>query len=430
MTRLLHTKPAYLICAILGLELVLSIFVLPQLLSVNDRLYSFGFVDDYDKLGFMLSQGHGYRFTPQTGLTLMREPGYPLLLAGLFRLFGYGLLPVRLANIAFAGLSAWIVSWLAGRLSTERAVALFAVLLFLINPGVIVAELRGGVEMLFIFLEVSFVALLYRAVANGSLRLYFAAGLVLGLASSVRSTALLFPVFLPVYFIFWESPRPAYMRMATRLIVLAAGATLVLSPWMIRNYLLVGVPIPSASVQGIAADVGLYMCKNISADSDLLAMDTNSAEIRAELAFRQGYVFERDYYLYFYKPQDEVAFNNFLGKQVLDEYRRDPGLLGKCAALNSLLFWFGGKTWLASLYNLAAQLPYMVAAIVGAIAVARRGRIRTIGLLILFCLYTILVYVPIHAQARYSIPLIPFLSLLIAAGLIPQTGARALPVSA
>jgi hypothetical protein len=43
-------------------------------------------------------------------------------------------------------------------------------------------------------------------------------------------------------------------------------------------------------------------------------------------------------------------------------------------------------------------------------------------LMLLFVVYTMGVYVPIHAQARYSIPIMPILSILAAITLCKLTG--------
>ena len=62
--------------------------------------------------------------------------------------------------------------------------------------------------------------------------------------------------------------------------------------------------------------------------------------------------------------------------------------------------------------NLVVQLPYLVLAILGTVLSVRNNRIRLVAPLALLIIYYVAVYVPILAQARYSVPLIPFLSIL------------------
>jgi predicted membrane-bound dolichyl-phosphate-mannose-protein mannosyltransferase len=63
---------------------------------------------------------------------------------------------------------------------------------------------------------------------------------------------------------------------------------------------------------------------------------------------------------------------------------------------------------------MCVQLPYMILAFAG-IALGFRSMERPAwGLFVLFILYTMAVYVPIHAQARYSTPLAPILAIFAA----------------
>ena len=188
--------------------------------------------------------------------------------------------------------------------------------------------------------------------------------------------------------------------------------------------MLVGVPIPTASVQSVAAHAGQYICKNRTLASNFQALDRAAAAERATLAEQQGYSFESGYYILFYDPRDEVNFNGWLGKRVVDEYRRSPSLLGRCVLENAFNFWFEGDNWRSTTLNILAQLPYLVIGTLGGIVYMRRRGWRNIGLLVLFCCYAMSVYLPIHAQARYSVPLIPFLSLFAAVGAAEVVSAR------
>jgi hypothetical protein len=81
-------------------------------------------------------------------------------------------------------------------------------------------------------------------------------------------------------------------------------------------------------------------------------------------------------------------------------------------SLNLFNFWFAGKTWMSTAMNVVVQLPYLLLAAIGAVRCARNKQFLLIGPLVTFILYVMAVHVPILAQARYSAPLIPFLSIL------------------
>lgn len=409
-------RPAILvILAIVVLKSLLFFVVLPTYESTLGRSYGLGFADQYDLLALSIVEGNGYRFTPDTAPTLTREPGYPLLLAGLFALFGYGLAAVKAANLLLSAIAAGLIARLARDLwPATRWPVLIAPVLFLLHPGIVIAELRGGVEISFIFLLMCFLSVIWRALKTGRLRDYALAGLVLGLTSLFRSTALLFPVFLLGYFLLFDSTRPKLIVAASRIGLVFACAALVLSPWIVRNYALTGRFVPTASVQGIAAHAGNYICRNWSAEKGFRALDREAAAERVDLARQQGYRFDDHYYIYFFDPRDEVRFNGFLGQRVAEQYRESPGLLLKCMSRNLFNFWFAGKNSQATRANLAAQLPYLLLGIAGMLLALRAGDRRLMGLLLLFSVYTMGVYLPIHAQARYSMALVPALAIFAA----------------
>src|SRR6266849_1297698 len=105
--------------------------------------------DGYDILATNLAEGNGYRFYPETAKTLMREPGYPVLLAGFFLVFGHTFAVVKLTNMFLALTTAWLMTLVARRLASSRLLILGSPLLFLFHPGTLIAESRGGVEILF-----------------------------------------------------------------------------------------------------------------------------------------------------------------------------------------------------------------------------------------------------------------------------------------
>lgn len=397
------------------LKSLLFFVVLPTYESALGRSYGLGFSDQYDMLALSIVEGDGYRFTPDTAPTLTREPGYPLLLAALFALFGYGLVAVKAANLLLSTLAAGLIARLARDLwPAARWPALIAPVLFLLHPGIVIAELRGGVEISFIFLLLCFLTAIWRALRTGRLRDYALAGFVLGLTSLFRSTALLFPVFLLGYFLLFDSARPKLLVAASRIGLVFACAALVLSPWIARNYALTGRFVPTASVQGIAAHAGNYICRNWSAEKGFRALDREAAAERVELARQQGYRFDDHYYIYFFDPRDEVRFNGFLGQRVAEQYRESPGLLLKCMSRNLFNFWFAGKNSRSTQANLAAQLPYLLLGLAGMLLALRAGDRRLTGLLLLLSVYTMGVYLPIHAQARYSMALVPVLAIFAA----------------
>jgi 4-amino-4-deoxy-L-arabinose transferase-like glycosyltransferase len=410
-TRLL----AIAVLAIFLVKLVLYLVVIPRYHDALWALWSIGPADNYATISKYINLGLGYRFSPETALTLEREPGYPYFLALLRWAFEDGYREAAIvANIVFTSISAFLIGALARSVTSLRRVALIAPLLFLLHPGTIGTELRLGVEVPFILLLLGFFLTLRHALCSGTLMAYLGAGLLLGAASCVRSTALLYPFFLVPLALLFRGGWSSLLRSAVSAAIVLIGALLVLSPWIIRNYGLVHRFIPTASVQGVSMQVGDYICSHGDSGLNLGDLDLAAADARNSLAADQGYRFKPAYYQMFYDPQDEIKFNDSLARQVVQHYRDSPALFARCTTKNLLNFWFAGKTPRSTLVNVCVQLPFMLLALAGVFIEWRRLDRVTLAMLLLFVFYTMCVYAPIHALARYSVPLVPILAILAA----------------
>src|ERR1700740_1385954 len=175
--------------------------VLPKLSHVFAPEYSLGFADGYDLIANNLVQGSGYRFQANASETMMREPGYPFLLAGAFEVGGYNINTVRWTNWLLTIAIGILMMRMAQLATNDRTTSLVATLLFLLYPSTLLSEARGGVEILFILVVLIFMLLLHEAVAKGDYWRYLVAGLALGVVVQVRSTPLVFPFFLLLYFL-------------------------------------------------------------------------------------------------------------------------------------------------------------------------------------------------------------------------------------
>jgi 4-amino-4-deoxy-L-arabinose transferase-like glycosyltransferase len=399
------------------LKAVVLFLLLPGLADTVAPHHAIGYADDYDVLADSLANGQGYRLGSDLPETMMREPGYPIFLAGVFKLFGNGIAVARSANLLLAGAIALMLWWLARRVTADAAVPIIAPLLFLFHPGIVIAEARGGVEMLFICATVAFLLLVYRAIATGTGRDYLYAGLALGLVVSIRSTPILFPVVLLPYLLLTAASARERLRraMCTGLLVLGMG--IVMLPWVVRNYALVGEFVPTATVQGVAAQEGQYTCERASFGRRFQALQTDAAQERNRFATDLGLRFRGDYYQYFYTPADELAFNQALRERTVQRYRDSPALFLQCAAANVLNFWFLGKDGLATAMNIAVQLPLLLLALAGGYLLWR-GQSSRIGVIVLFVFYVVAVHAPVIAHARHSIPLVPLLSVFASAALL------------
>ena len=403
-----------------------GVFLFLLVPALNHRVSPFysqdGFMDGYDQIATNLVEGRGYRFYSDTGKTLMREPGYPVFVAGLYLAFGRAFTVVKLANLFLAFLTAWMLTWFGRKVSNQLIMVVAPPLLFLFHPGTLIAESRGGVEILFGCLIVLFMLVVYQAIENNRWWYYLIAGAVLGLTVLVRSTPLLFPVFLLAYLLLFERQRIPKLASCRNIAVMVVAMVVVLSPWIIRNFKLTGRFVPTASVLGVSAHAGQYICTHFSEGKPWVMLDRDAALERSKLALEQGYHFKDTYYQAFYSAGDELSFSSYLAKRVFTEYEKHPWLCAKCVAYNLFNFWFAGKSWVSTGMNMAVQIPYLILAGIGTWVCVKNKRFPMIGPMVLFIVYVVAVYVPILAQARYSVPLIPLLAILASIALLHFRG--------
>jgi len=396
---------------IVAVNAIILFVLIPEVSSRINRFYSGNqYADGYDQLAANLAEGNGYRFYPDTAKTLMREPGYPMLLAGIFMVFGKNFAVVKMANMVMALAVAYLVTRIARKLSSSRLVILGSPLLFLFHPETLIAESRGGIEILFTLILTLFILTLYRAAKSKRWWDYLVSGSVLGLAVLVRSTPILFPFVLLGYLLLFERGENQKVAVFRNFIVMAIAMFIVLSPWIIRNYSLTGKFVPTASVLGVSAHTGLYLSTHQAIGNVLL--DTEAALERSKLAHELGYHFKDGYYQYFYSSADEVGFSHYLFNRVVHEYESSPLLFIRTIGLNFLKFWCGGKTWKSVAMNAIVQFPFLALAIMGFVLCLRNDRVKDIAPMALLIIYIVAVSIPILAQARYGEPLIPFLSIL------------------
>ena len=238
----------------------------------------------YDLLASNLLDGRGLRYSNDTALTMMRTPAYPLMLAGLFALFGKSLAAAKLLNVVLTALAAGLLTRVTGRLTANHLAPMAAAALLLLSPPVLLAESRAGVEIPLMFCIVLFIERLQHAWNEDRTRDWIVAGIVLGLAALVRSTPLLFAVILLP--IMWVAMRrnTSLRRIISRWGLLVVGFALVLSPWLARNYSLVGEWVPLMTRSGLSAHTGLYRCKHLSLEKGANSLIHGAAGERRAIA--------------------------------------------------------------------------------------------------------------------------------------------------
>ena len=234
----------------------------------------------YDFAARALADGHGY--VHLTGAaTAFWPPGYPLLLATLYTIFGNDIAVAQALNVALGTATVALV-YLLGRETFGPRPALVAAAIVAAFPSLVFFTAVTLSEVTFTFLALLAVYLLvlearpstrpgHPELVGGrpelvegrpepvegrpklSLRLLFAAGLVLGLASLTRGQALLLPI---VAVPFWLRSGIDWTGAGRRVGVLALGIALIVLPWTVRNAIELDAPVLISTNAGVDFWIG------------------------------------------------------------------------------------------------------------------------------------------------------------------------------
>jgi len=226
------------------------------LVALSCRLWVAGFevpppIGDgthYDRIARSLLGGTG--FGEASGYkTAHRAPGHPVALASAYALFGADDAVGLLYGIAIGTALVVLTALLAGRMAGPEA-ALIAGLVAALYPRLVdyAVRLWSLSENLFALLIVASL-LLWAGARAGSTALAGAAGLGLGLAALTRPVALVLPIGLAIW---------GRMGDRRRVAVMIAVWLVTLTPWTVRNWLLLERFVPVSTMGGIVLYQGFH----------------------------------------------------------------------------------------------------------------------------------------------------------------------------
>ncbi len=410
-----------------GLTGIFVLALVPRLVLAGVYLHAPIGLDDmyqYDMLARSMAAGKGYRWyqrqdvaflqpylrrfydiqvspstVPEDGyLTTFRAPGYPLFLAGLYMLTG---LPSRLAaaRVAQAILTATLgplTALVALRAGISRRAAVLSGIAIALYPILWMYPLGLGSENLFMPLLLVAVLLLLEASRRASIVVFAASGLLMGAAVLTRPALVLF---LPVACLWaW---RHAGLRSAT-ITILTAMAVLI--PWSVRNSLVLGRPAFVENTLGynlfvgyhpegdggFVNEIGVIPTRFLDdAERDRWAKEQALSFIRSDPGRVPELMARRLVYFWGLEDRELIYFyaNNFFG------HLPTPGLVGAYVVLIAPLILIGLSTpW--GMVSAAGPARSLIGALIAA---------------------TVIAYIPILAEPRFHLPLIPFLAVYAAA---------------
>lgn len=392
----------------------------------------------YDMLARSLATGNGYRWYaradaarmlpylkreygltlsleqfPPNGLrTTFRAPGYPFFLAALYALFApeHRLAAARLVQTLLGAMLAPGTALLSLRLGHSRRAAFVAGGLVALYPILWMYPLGLASENLFLPLVLLSLILLLHASRTPRLAAAIAAGLSLGASTLTRGALALFLPAAALWLALGPTPEPSQTKAsrrlrAARVAALTAAASIVILPWMLRNSLILGRPAFVETSIGYNLFVGYHPLSDgtFQTQAAVLPLSILDDGDRDRWTTSQAALFIR---------LDLLGALSRLPRRLAAFWGLEDRELTYFYANN----YFGPirQPWLALCYlvlvgpliGLGLSAPWGMV-----LAPDRRG----LALSLMLIGTAMLAYVPILAEPRYHLPLIPVLAAYAAA---------------
>jgi hypothetical protein len=391
------------------LTIALLIFAVTAQVRMFVLLPPSNVVTEDERVAANLARGRGWTdaFAPGTGPTAHLAPLYPLLLSGVYRVCGtYEIPSGRQAQagfaIAVAALALALLPLLAHRLKLSLAAGWIAAFAVVLLPVASWSEVNGSHEQAFTtFTLLALIGALAVLQQSGwtNRRAVVATGIAVGVAALLCPNILL----VPVLFLALESLcRPAERTQILRSgMVVAAIGLICITPWVARNYLVLGGVVP------LRSNLGLELAVGNRPGADGHTYHEGFAEVHpfSNPAERARLV-----------EMGEIAYMAHKRGEALRWIGDHPGEFGWLTLRRAWLFWFGpDESWCRLTRH--TRVRFRVAAVIALTAslalirLLHRG--HPSGRLLTCALVGVAVpYFVTHVEARYRLPVVGLFALL------------------
>jgi 4-amino-4-deoxy-L-arabinose transferase-like glycosyltransferase len=385
---------------------LLMVFVgwrVQQLVANGDDPYGFA------AMGHSLARGEG--FAAYGSVLDRRAPLYPALIAFFTLIAGENPLPVRIAQCFLAAGTCLLAFDMGRRIYNERT-GLIAGLLCALHPALLRYVPDFHLETLLAFL---FTLTLWTTVTftrhpsalNGAL-----IGITGGLAALTKPVVVLYPLLFAAWWAFLRlrerrrDPGQTLPWRSLAAIFLAMAA--VILPWTYRNYRSSGHFVLITTGLGDAYLRGLIFSRTEFAllrQPPYTDAENESNALFRRLCAEQGTVWQRN----------DVETEQILVRESKRRFLSDPGAFVRKFVVGLFTFWYQMTTLKNSLITGLLALIAWVLALIGWGRSRREG--QPAWLLFLPVLSLNLALAALLALGRYSVPVLPALTVLAAFGL-------------
>ena len=353
----------------------------------------------FDQIAWSVASGHGYTRSSMEGTrspTAIRGPSYVLLLAASYRLFGHNPTVPLVCQALLDALSVLLVYWLGVRWFRYSGVGLVAAGLYAVFPPFISMSASLLNETFVQFTLLSAVALFFAHLDGRGTRYLLLSALALGLCALSKPHVAAVGVLLGAAMV----ARTGWARAVRATAVMVAVVGLVMSPWVVRNSLVLGTFVPGLTWGGLGLWLGAGPVegRTIGSLGERGVPDSLRRHVEA---------------------LSEVETDRWGVREARRLIASDPGHYVLLSVKKVFRLWFnlgfdGVRPSRASLMVAAFNALAILLALVG----ARLGRPdpASTWFMAMLAAYWTLVHVPFVAVVRYAFPYLAMLFVFAAAG--------------
>jgi hypothetical protein len=371
----------------------------------------FEFAWETGRVAASLASGHGYSspFSGNTGPTAWMVPGFTLLLAGVFKVFGIytnlSAWAILTLNSLFQALTVPLIFEIGARVAGRRN-ALWSAWIWALYPGI----MQYGVHWIW---EMSLSTMLFAAALVLGMRMrgtgetapeqqkpwnWILFGLVWGAIAMSNPTLLLMAPVEGIWILAAIPEHRQLLRASTLVLLSIAMCTAVAAPWVIRNELVFHAFIPTRG------NLGAELAKAWAPSSDGFPW---GATVPTEEHMAEHQVYAR---------MGEVAYVRMRGdmaKQWAHEY---PAHFWKLVAVRFFMYWANvpHATDKHPASEAIRELSYCFGSMSGILGLllALRRRLPAAGLFAWAIVLLPVIYYFVNVGARFRNPLEPILTVL------------------
>jgi len=396
--------------AVLALALMLRLLAIGSTLANRPPQWIFAHGLEMGLLAKSLLDGQGLSspFGTPTGPTAFIAPGYPILVAGIFRVFGVysagSAIAILLLHLTASMVTVWLVLHVARKLF-DATTALIAGLIWACSIPLLLAPTIFWDTSLSICLLMGLIALALRYQDGLSKSAWILLGVYCGF-TALLNPALLFTLIAILGWLAWNTRSSS--RWTPLLAVLAF--TIVFSPWPIRNARVFHAFIPLRTTVGFELWMG-----NHEGSTGFLQESLFPTYNPGELAA--------------YKTQGELAYTQNKTRLAQLYIEQHPATFLALTARRIFRFWTGTGTEGGSIFFPMHAATTSLLGLIG-LWLALRKRLKTGFLLAIPLLLFPTPYYLTHAEFRYRLAIDPIVTVLAGYTLVTLVRRLSVPPAA